>query len=257
VQFVNPPGRITNANFPAPVNNYMPTLSLVLSAVQRALLAFSPKRRSAPDGFGTGAMTIGYRGTAAGARKAVQYELFTPSLGASDRFDGAFGAMPVIHITPSAPIEILETEFPTRLRRCEPKVDSGGAGTHRGGLGYIREYELLDETIFTLRAGGFRSDSWGVAGGVPGMKGQCLIDSGDGEPRAVPSLYTTNLPAGTVLRVDTAGGSGFGDAKRRDREAVLADVRNRCVSPAAAERDYGVRVKEHADGTLTIAAEGE
>ena len=89
------------------------------------------------------------------------------------------------------------------------------------------------------------------------MKGQCLIDRGDGKPQSVPSLYTTDLPAGTVLRVDTAGGSGYGDPLRRERALVLADVQNGCVSKESAERDYGVRVKEHADGTLTIAGEGE
>jgi N-methylhydantoinase B len=254
VTFVSPPGSVVNANFPAPVNNYMPTLHLVLAAVQKALLAFDPPRASAPDGFGTGAMTIGYRGTTTG-RRAVQYELFTPSLGASDHFDGAFGAMPVIHITPSAPIEILETEFPTRLVRCEPKMDSGGPGTLRGGLGYVREYELLDDAIFTLRAGGFRSDSWGVAGGSPGAKGQCVIDAGDAAPQTVPSLFTTELRAGTLLRVDTAGGSGYGDPHSREPALVLTDVQNGYVSAAAAERDYGVRVHQRADGTLALAGE--
>jgi N-methylhydantoinase B len=235
------------------VNNYMPTLHLVLAAVQKALLAFEPPRASAPDGFGTGAMTIGYRGTTTG-RRAVQYELFTPSLGASDKFDGAFGAMPVIHITPSASIEILETEFPTRLVRCEPKRDSGGPGLLRGGLGYIREYELLDDAIFTLRAGGFRSDSWGVGGGSAGAKGQCVIEDGS-ETRTVPSLFTTELKAGTLLRVDTAGGSGFGDPHAREPALVLTDVQNGYVSAESAERDYGVRVRVHADGTLALAGE--
>lgn len=253
ITFVNPPGKVTNAIFPAPVNNYMPTLSLVLSAVQRALLAFGPARASAPDGFGTGAMTVGYRGNH-GNKRAVQYELFTPSLGASNAHDGAFGAMPVIHITPSAPIEILETEFPTRLLRCEPKCDSGGAGEHRGGLGYIREYELLDDVIYTLRAGGFRSDAWGVAGGAPGMKGQCLITSGDAEPISVPSLYTNELSVGTVLRVDTAGGSGYGDPHQRDPAFVLADVRNGYVSRQAALEKYGIQIVKGADGE-PIAAE--
>jgi N-methylhydantoinase B len=253
VTFVSPPGSVVNAIFPTPVNNYMPTLHLVLAAVQKALLAFEPPRASAPDGFGTGAMTIGYRGTTTG-RRAVQYELFTPSLGASDKFDGAFGAMPVIHITPSASIEILETEFPTRLVRCEPKRDSGGPGLLRGGLGYIREYELLDDAIFTLRAGGFRSDSWGVGGGSAGAKGQCVIEDGS-ETRTVPSLFTTELKAGTLLRVDTAGGSGFGDPHAREPALVLTDVQNGYVSAESAERDYGVRVRVHADGTLALAGE--
>ena len=48
VTFVNPPGKVTNAIFPTRSNNYMPTLSLVLAAVQRALLTFHPRRASRP-----------------------------------------------------------------------------------------------------------------------------------------------------------------------------------------------------------------
>ena len=34
-----------------------------------------------------------------------------------------------------APIEIIESEFPTRITRFELIADSGGAGELRGGLG--------------------------------------------------------------------------------------------------------------------------
>jgi N-methylhydantoinase B len=248
VTFVNPPGRITNARFPAPCNNYMPSLHLLLTATQTALLALGSKRASAPDGFGVGAMTLGYRANQSG-RRAVQYELIGPSLGASSASDGAFQAHPVAHNTPSASIEILETEFPMRLRCCEPIVDSAGAGTFRGGLGCAREYELLEDAIFTLRVGGFRSGSWGVRGGEPGLKGRCIVDPGTERERALPSLHTTELPAGTILRVEAAGGSGFGDPKLRDRAAVLRDVRNGYVSREEARRIYGFEDEDTNGGT--------
>jgi N-methylhydantoinase B len=254
VTFVNPPGRITNAQFPAPCNNYMPSLHLLLTATQTALLKFGPARRSAPDGFGVGAMTVGYRGTRTGKR-AVQYELVGPSLGASSANDGAFHAHPVTHNTPSAPIEILETEFPMRVLACEPLPDSGGPGRFRGGLGCVREYELLDDAIFTLRVGGFRSGSWGVEGGSAGVLGRCVVDPGRPTERSLPSLFTTDLPAGTVLRVEMAGGSGFGDPKTRDREHVLADVQNGYVSVEAAAAAYGARIGANADGTFTLAGD--
>jgi N-methylhydantoinase B len=251
VTFVNPPGRITNAQFPAPCNNYMPSLHLLLSATQKALLAFEPARQSAPDGFGVGAMTIGHRGTTTG-RRGVQYELVGPSLGASSASDGAFHAHPVSHNTPSASVEILETEFPMRVRETSALIDSGGAGEFRGGVGCVREYELLDDAIFTLRVGGFRSGSWGMRGGEPGTLGRCVIDPGRPTERSLPSLYTTELAAGTILRVEMAGGSGYGDPKKRDRQSVLADVQNGYVSVAAAAANYGVRIRQNADGTLGV-----
>jgi len=243
VAFVNPPGRITNAQFPAPCNNYMPSLHLLLTATQTALLALGSQRASAPDGFGVGAMTLGYR-MSAGGRRAVQYELIGPSLGASSASDGAFQAHPVAHNTPSASVEILETEFPMRVRCCEPMVDSGGAGAYRGGLGCAREYELLEDAIFTLRVGGFQSGSWGVRGGAPGHKGRCILDPGTERERALPSLHTMELPAGTILRVEAAGGSGFGEPAKRDREAVRRDVRNGYVSREEAARVYALEVED-------------
>jgi len=256
VTFVNPPGRITNAQFPAPCNNYMPSLHLLLSATQAALHAFNPVRSSAPDGFGVGAMTIGHRGTKTGKR-AVQYELVGPSLGASSASDGAFHAHPVSHHTPSASIEILETEFPIRLRECAALIDSGGPGEFRGGVGCVREYELRDDAIFTLRVGGFRSGSWGVRGGEPGLLGRCIVDPGRPTERSLPSLHTTELPAGTILRVEMAGGSGYGDPHRRDREHVLADVQNGYVSVDAAAARYGVRIQVNAGGTLAAAGDSD
>jgi N-methylhydantoinase B len=163
----------------------------------------------------------------------------TPSLGASTTFDGTFCVMPVVHVTTSAPIEILESEFPVRLVCCEPRIDSGGAGEHRGGIGCIREYELTDDASFTLRAGGFSSDSWGVAGGFPGMKGRCIVDRGDGTTESIPSLYTTTLARGARVRMEMAGGSGYGDPKRRAAELVRADVENGYVSADAAANVYG------------------
>jgi N-methylhydantoinase B len=256
VTFVNPSGLITNARFPAPCNNYMPSLHLLLTATQTALLAFNPARRSAPDGFGVGAMTIGYRTKRAGGA-AVQYELVGPSLGASSENDGAFHAHPVVHTTPSASIEILETEFPIRARLCEALRDSGGAGRYRGGPGCVREYELLDDAIFTLRVGGFKSGSWGVEGGQAGALGRCIVDPGSSKERILPSLFTTDLSAGAVLRVEMAGGSGFGDPKDRDSRRVLEDVQNGYVSVEAAQSVYGVSISEESNGIFSALGDSD
>jgi N-methylhydantoinase B len=253
VTFVNPPGKITNATFPAPVNSYFATLHQVLATTQRALLGLSPARASAPDGFGAGAITIGYLGTSTGKRP-VQYEIMNPSLGASKAADGAFCIMPVVHVSTSAPLEILETEFPVRLVHIDFKADSGGAGELRGGVGCIREYEVVDDVSFTLRAGGFASDAWGVAGGEAGAKGKCILDRRDGSaPESVPALYTTRLAKGARIRMELAGGAGYGNPKDRDPQSVLADVRNGFVSREAAERVYGVRTTENAGGSLELA----
>ena len=167
--------------------------------------------------------------------------------------DGAFHAHPVVHTTPSASIEILETEFPIRARLCEALRDSGGAGRYRGGAGCVREYEILDDAIFTLRVGGFKSGSWGVEGGQPGALGRCIIDPGSAQERVLPSLFTTDLSAGAILRVEMAGGSGFGDPKDREPRRVLEDVQNGYVSVDAAQALYGVSICEESNGIYSAS----
>jgi N-methylhydantoinase B len=51
---------------------------------------------------------------------------------------------------------------------------------------------------------------------------------------------TLMLKAGDRVRIQTGGGGGYGDPKRRDREHVRADVMRGYVSPQAAREVYGL-----------------
>ena len=57
--------------------------------------------------------------------------------------------------------------------------------------------------------------------------------------RVSPSkLAGVVLRAGDVVRLESAGGGGFGDPRERDPELVRRDVRAGFVSREAAARDY-------------------
>ena len=45
------------------------------------------------------------------------------------------------------------------------------------------------------------------------------------------------------MRIETAGGGGFGPAHERDPEAVLRDVREGKISRARAREAYGVAIE--------------
>jgi N-methylhydantoinase B/oxoprolinase/acetone carboxylase alpha subunit len=47
------------------------------------------------------------------------------------------------------------------------------------------------------------------------------------------------LKSGDIIRLETSGGGGFGEARLRARELVERDVRLGYVSAAAAKRSYG------------------
>ena len=64
------------------------------------------------------------------------------------------------------PAEAMEMEAPIRIHRVALRRDSGGAGEWRGGLGIVREYEVLDgEVSFSHRGERHFSAAAGLAGG--------------------------------------------------------------------------------------------
>ena len=70
----------------------------------------------------------------------------------------------------------------------------------------------------------------------------CVTSVNPGGPGEVvlAALDTREVPAGTVVRLQQTGGSGFGDPFERDTARVLRDVRDGYLSTAAAETRYGV-----------------
>ncbi|MCL5076569.1 MAG: hydantoinase B/oxoprolinase family protein [Actinobacteria bacterium] len=241
VEFINPPGRVTHAVFPAPVNNYYPTMHLVYCSVLKAMDQLTG-RVVAPAALGIGGNTIGYV-KARNGLPAVQYELQNTSLGGTPSNDGAFGAMAMNQVTPSTSLEILETEYPMRVTRFEPLVDSAGPGEFRGGVGYVREYELLSAAKLSIRMGQFKFGGWGVNGGKgPKTTAKAVLNDGSDTEELLPPLQTRDLPSGTRFAIKMSGGGGYGNPYKRDPQRVLLDVTNGYVSVEAAVEDYGVAI---------------
>jgi N-methylhydantoinase B len=241
VDFVLPEGLIVSPKHPATMNNYTPACHVAYNCVLAALGQINPVRAVAPAGLGGGAIAIGYRNSRTG-KPTVQYELMTTGLGGTSRNDGAQIVMGMNHITPGTPIEVLETEYALRVRAYDLWTDSAGPGRHRGGFGYVREYELLDDVVLTVRSSNQQHAAPGLdGGGSPKLSRTTLNPGGPGE-RSIGILETCRLGAGDVIRFEKAGGSGLGPPFERPVEQVVADVRNGYVSCAAAGDVYGVVV---------------
>jgi len=94
---------------------------------------------------------------------------------------------------------------------------------------------------------------WGVKGGKAGRPFQVTVDPGGPNEHDVDALADAEpLTAGTVVRIRTTGGGGWGDPLDRPVEEVLRDIAWRKVSVQGAREDYGVVVKD--DGTADAAA---
>ena len=246
-------GSVLNPYFPAPVNTYNPTVHALVDAIFAALSHVAPDKARA-DGSGSRSIILGGRNTHTG-RNYVQYEIVAGGAGARAGKDGASGITVNQSNARIAPVEIIESEFPTRLLRFDLIADSGGAGRHRGGLGLRREYLNLEDARFSIRSMKHVIPPNGCAGGRDGRTGDIVINPDRESAKRLPTRYADYpLSQGDVFRLDTPGGGGFDDPFERNPESVLADVREGYVTRAAAEKHYGVVVVETECGLAIDAA---
>jgi N-methylhydantoinase B len=88
----------------------------------------------------------------------------------------------------------------------------------------------------------FKFQPWGLNGGRCGGAARTTVNPGRPDERDVGRFDALPLKPGDVVRFETAGGGGWGDPLTREPERVLWDVENGFITPAAAERDYGVAI---------------
>jgi N-methylhydantoinase B len=246
-------GSVLNPRFPAPVNTYNPTVHAVVDAVYEAMSHIVPGRARA-DGSGSRSIILGGRSTYTG-KGYVQYEIIGGGAGARAVKDGASATTVNQSNAKIAPVEIIESEFPTRLLRFELIRDSGGAGEFRGGLGIRREYLNLEDARFSIRSAKHVIPPNGCNGGRPGRTGDIWINPGTEAAKRLPTRYADYpLKRGDVFRLDTPGGGGYGDPLARDPQRVAADVAEGNVSLEAAARQYGVIVRRDPHGWTVDAA---
>jgi N-methylhydantoinase B len=151
------------------------------------------------------------------------------------------------------PVEFLEVGYPVHLKRYGIVQDSGGAGRYRGGCGIVREYEILaEEAVLAVRIDSVKHPPWGIAGGMSGGSGSVLLNPDTPEQRRIAPLSDgTRLKRGDILRIETGGGGGHGHPFDRPADAVLEDVRGGFVGIEAAQRLYGVVIR---DDAIDVAA---
>jgi N-methylhydantoinase B/oxoprolinase/acetone carboxylase alpha subunit len=64
----------------------------------------------------------------------------------------------------------------------------------------------------------------GLAGGGAGARARSVIRRADGTEETIPSKIAATLRPGDRVTVETAGGGGYGDLRRRAPDLVGADT---------------------------------
>ena len=159
-----------------------------------------------------------------------------------------------IHVVPDSrnlPTEFTESRFPFLVERLGLAVDSGGAGRHRGGLGYEKHLRMLEDAHFMSIADRSILACWGVKGGKAGRSFEVTVDLGGPDERVVDALADAEpVRAGQVIRIRTTGGGGWGDPLDRPVAEVEQDLRWGKVSLEGARRDYGVVASGTSDAAV-------
>jgi N-methylhydantoinase B len=157
----------------------------------------------------------------------VNYETVAGGMGARPYRDGADAVRVHASGASNLPVEALEHAYPFRIERYALWDGSGGAGAYRGGMGVLRDYRILaDDVSVSLSSERQHVAAQGMAGGEAGRSGEFVFNPGRSDERKLPAAAgEVALPRGSVLRIATPGGGGFGEPAARDADATARDVR--------------------------------
>lgn len=248
IEIRTPAGSIVSPRHPAAVGARSITCNKIVRAVFGAFAPLLPPERAMAAGHDA-IPAIVFSGThPARTGDYVYLETMGGGAGAGAVHDG----MDAVHVhmtnTSNLPIEALEHEYTLSVDQYALVQDSAGAGEFRGGLGMARQIRARrDGVIFSVRSDGHLLPAPGQNGGGDGRRARLVRNFGQPDEEELPSKVSrVIMKAGDSMRLETAGGGGFGNPDRRTAEALARDLADEKISAATARRDYGRRLFEKA-----------
>lgn len=229
LKVVDPEGTFLYARYPRPVSGCAAEVSQrIAEAVFAALVKAVPDRVTAAPAGTSGNLALGGWDPERG-RSYVMYHITGGGYGGNRDHDGLSYGCSTIGISKSAPIEVLEQQFPVLFEEYALAEGSGGAGAHRGGFGVRYALRLTGgeaTASFVMDHG--RTGPQGALGGGGGGLNTVRIAFADGRPDHVPAHLSKDqgIPVreGDAIHVTTPGGGGYGDPAARDPALVARDL---------------------------------
>jgi N-methylhydantoinase B len=201
-----PKGSLLNAERPAAVAaGNVETSTRVVDVICGALAQALPQKIPAASHGSMNNLAMGARGDENGLGKWDYYETMGGGMGAGAEGGGLSAVQTHMTNTLNTPVEVLEVNYPLRLRRYAVRAGSGGEGVRNGGDGLIREFEFLSPAEVTLLTERRRHAPWGVAGGAAGTAGENRLNG-----ELLPGKISVPVKAGDRLSVATPGGGAWG-----------------------------------------------
>lgn len=198
-----PRGCLLNAERPAAVAaGNVETSSRVVDVICGALAQALPERIPAASHGTMNNLAMGARSESS---RWDYYETMGGGMGAGAEGGGLSALQTHMTNTLNTPIEVLEMNYPLRLRRYALRTGSGGTGRRPGGDGLVREFEFLAPAQVTLLTERRRHAPWGLVGGGPGALGENRLNG-----ELLPGKASLAVKTGDRLSVATPGGGGWG-----------------------------------------------
>jgi N-methylhydantoinase B len=220
-----PPGSVVGPTPPAAVGARSISCGVLGDVVAGALSLAMPDKALARSGphhlivlSGTDPRTGDY---------FVNYETVAGGMGARPYRDGVDAVRVHASGASNLPVEALEHAYPFMIERYALWEKSGGDGAYRGGMGVLRDYRIIaDDVTVSLSSERQHVPAAGMEGGTAGHPGEFVFNPGKSDERKLPAAAgEVALPRGSVLRVATPGGGGYGAPESRDAAAVERDRR--------------------------------
>lgn len=210
ISVLAPEGSLLNAGYPAAVaagnvETSQRIVDVVIGALAQALPELMP---SASQGTMNNLAMGGVIGKGSEGNKWSYYETICGGSGAHPKGDGLDAIQSHMTNTLNTPIEVLESNFPLRLRSYRLRKNSGGEGQYHGGEGVIREYEFLESTQVSLISERREHQPWGLQGGSSGKAGANYLNG-----QAIAGKQQIEMKPGDRLRIETPGGGGWGHSE--------------------------------------------
>lgn len=241
LNIIAPKGTVVNPNFPASVSNAnLNTSQRITDTIFGTLADTLPEQSMAACSGTMNGFSIG--GYNEEEQKYFSYvETYGGGQGALSDLDGMDGVHTNMTNTLNTPVEVIEQSYPFIVNNYCYVDGSGGPGKHRGGSGLQRELKLLEDGLtITLMTDRSKNKPWGLFGGQGGHTSACILIKSNGEEMILSSKETRVIGNGDTIRLQTAGGGGYGKAEERSRAAVLKDVNLGFISKEQALNDYGI-----------------
>lgn len=227
-----PEGSVLAPRRPAAVSVRHLTQQAVADVIIKALAPLSPQTASAcaqisfPT-FTAGGLDDRWVNDAASAPYFLISDILGGGMGGYARGDGMSAIDTHGGNCALLSAEVMETLSPFRVWRSELVPGSGGAGKHRGGLAMRRDYEILASEVTLsgyLQQANAATAPWSFAGGGPGGRaGAWLEPEAEAERNLGSKFVALRLRRGQRLRLQSAGGGGWGDPAERPEELAARD----------------------------------